>query len=176
MVDPVLDVLILGLGNILCQDDGAGVEAASRLAKRYVIPNSTEVVDGGTLGLRLLPLLQSATRLIILDAVSVDAEAGKLVRFGDQEARAVARERLSVHQVGVGDLLSSAQLLGGNPQEVVLLGVVPKRVGLGVDLSESVTGSIDELVQMAIREAARLGAHLQLRQEGQCPSPVFESR
>jgi hydrogenase maturation protease len=154
MSDPLL---VLALGNVLCGDDGAGVAALSRLCARYAIDARARLLDGGTLGLSLLGYLQMAESAILLDAVLADAPAGSLVRLeGDEVGPAVA-QRLSPHQVGVADLLDGARLLGGNPQRIVLLGVVPERIELGIGFSPAVSAALDGLVEAAASEIASFG-------------------
>ena len=149
------ELLVLALGNVLCGDDGAGVVALARLRARYAI--DAELLDGGTLGLSLLGYLQSAENAILVDAVAADAPAGTLVRLeGDEVGTAVA-QRLSPHQVGVVDLLDGARLLGGNPKRIVLVGIVPERIELGVGLSPAVSAALDDFVEAVVAEVVRFG-------------------
>ncbi|HSQ64715.1 MAG TPA: HyaD/HybD family hydrogenase maturation endopeptidase [Polyangiaceae bacterium] len=150
-------LLVLGLGNPLCGDDGAGVAAVSRLRERYLPPPGVLVLDGGTLGLSLLPYLREARAVILVDAVAAQEPAGTLVRLqGDDVARAAAH-RLSVHQIGVADLLDGARLLGGYPEVLVLVGVVPAHTELSIERSPAVQARVDDLVQAVVDEAGRMG-------------------
>lgn len=150
-------LLVLGLGNVLLEDDGVGAAAVSILRERYTAPDGVEVLDGGTLGLSLLPYLQSAETVILVDAVRTDAEPGSLVRLtGDEVAPAVAT-RLSPHQVGVADLLDGARWLERYPTRVVLLGLVPESMELSVGLSAKVRPALPALVERIVDEARALG-------------------
>ena len=150
-------LLILGLGNVLLEDDGVGAAAVALLLERYSAPAGVRVLDGGTLGLTLLPYLQSADALILVDAVRTDAPSGTLVRLsGDDVAPAVAT-RLSPHQVGVADLLDGARSLGSYPRRVVLLGLVPESMELAVGLSARVRPALPALVEAVVSEARGLG-------------------
>jgi hydrogenase maturation protease len=150
-------LLVLGLGNVLLEDDGVGAAAVALLRERYTVPADVQVLDGGTLGLSLLPYLQSADALILVDAVRADAPAGSLVRLsGDEVAPAVAT-RLSPHQIGVADLLDGARWLGSYPTWVTLLGLVPESMDLAVGLSEGVRSSLPLLVDRVVEEARTLG-------------------
>lgn len=151
------DLLVLGLGNVLCSDDGVGVAALHRILTRWEPPPGTEALDGGTLGLSLLPLLEDAKAAILLDAIRTDDPPGTLVRLeGDEVGPAVAH-RLSVHQVGVADLLDAARLRGRVPPTLILLGVVPESLELGVTLSAPVAATLEALCKCAMSEAAALG-------------------
>lgn len=152
-----IPLLILGLGNVLLEDDGVGGAAVSLLLDRFEPPAGVRVCDGGTLGLSLLPYLENADVAILVDAVRADAAPGSLVRLdGDDVAPAVAT-RLSPHQVGVADLLDGARWLGRYPDRVVLLGLVPASMELSVGLSPAVRASLLELVEQIVEEAASLG-------------------
>ena len=162
MMDAV-DLLVLGLGNPLCGDDGAGVAAVARLRERYEPPPGVLVLDGGTLGLSLLPHLRRARAVILVDAIAANEPPGTLVRLtGDDVGRAAAH-RLSVHQVGVADLLDGARLLGGYPEALVLVGVVPAHTELSIERSPAVQARIDDLVQAVVDEAGRMGHTLERR-------------
>lgn len=151
------ELLILGLGNLLCSDDGLGVAAAARLEQDYLFGPGVRLLDGGTLGLSLLPHLQEAREAILLDAVLTGAPPGSLVRLEGSDVGPAARDRLSVHQIGVADLLDAAELLGELPERVTLLGVVPQSTALGVCLTAPVAAALPELVAEVVREVRGRG-------------------
>src|SRR5689334_22873506 len=103
--DDRISVLVLGLGNVLCADDGAGVVVAHRLRREWQMPPGVRVVDGGTLGLDLLALVAASDRVILVDAVRANAPPGSLVRLAGADVAPAVYERLSMHQIGVADLL-----------------------------------------------------------------------
>jgi hydrogenase maturation protease len=164
-------LLVLGLGNPLCGDDGAGVAAVARLRERWEAPPGVLVLDGGTLGLSLLPYLRSARKVILVDAIAADAPAGTLVRLQGDEVAPAAAQRLSVHQVGVADLLDGARLLGGYPEVLVLVGVVPAHTELSIERSPEVEARIDDLVRATVDEAERMG-HTFERREADAEDPL----
>jgi hydrogenase maturation protease len=157
MPDSPAPLLILGLGNLLCTDDGVGVVTVQALAETRIVPDGVQVLDGGTLGLALLPYLEDAERAILVDAIQTDAPPGTLVRLeGDEVGPAVAA-RLSVHQVGVSDLIEAARWRGKVPPRLVLLGVVPLSIELGLDLSPPVRSALPDLMNAVCDEARALG-------------------
>ncbi len=163
-------LLILGLGNLLCTDDGVGAVAVHRVLREYDAPAGVQVLDGGTLGLSLLPLLEDADAAILVDAIRGEGP-GTLVRIeGDEVAPAVAA-RLSVHQVGVADLLDGARLLGRCPPRLVLVGIVPADLSLGIALSPAVAAGLPRLVAAVVEEARSLGFPFQPR-EADAQDPV----
>jgi hydrogenase maturation protease len=128
-------------------DDGIGLEMLARL--QPLRPDARiEYVDGGTGGMELLPVVQDASKLLILDAVA-GAEPGKVVQISGEELRLFLASKLSVHQLGLLDVMSAARLLGGEPRILEVVGVVPESVDMRVGLSESVAAAIDGAVARA---------------------------
>jgi hydrogenase maturation protease len=151
------ELLVLGLGNVLLGDDGVGPAVIAQLRDAYAAPPGTLLLDGGTLGLSLLPYLEDARRVILVDAVAADAPAGTLVRLEGHEVGPAVATRLSPHQVGVADLLEGARWHEREPQQLILLGVVPESIELGVGLSAPVRRALPALVDVVRAEAAALG-------------------
>ncbi len=155
--DKTIDVLVLGLGNVLLGDDGVGAAAVARIERDYCVPPGVRLADGGTLGLSLLGLLTESNHVILVDAVRTDGPPGTLVRLDGSDVIDAVRERLSPHQVGVADLLDAARLIDSYPTEVTLLGLVPETIDLAVARSSAVDGGLDELVSAIVREVQSLG-------------------
>ena len=150
-------VLVLGLGNVVCMDDGAGIAAIHKLLREYEMPEGVVALDGGTLGLSLLPLVDSADQVILVDAIKADGPPGTQVRIEGEEVAPAVYERLSPHQIGVADLLAGASLLDRYPDRVIVLGVVPDSIDLGLERTPAVEASIPELVDRVVKELASLG-------------------
>lgn len=155
---PPAPLLVLGLGNVLCTDDGVGVAAVEELTRTYRLPSEVRALDGGTLGLSLLHCFEPGQEAVLVDAVAVDRPPGTLVRLDGEQVAPAVRERLSMHQVGVSDLLDALRLLGIHPPRMVLLGLVPASLELGVELSPPVARSLPALVT-AVAEEIRLCGH-----------------
>ena len=158
-------LLILGLGNVICGDDGAGVAAVERLRRRYELPAGVRALDGGTLGLSLLGEFGQAEDVILVDAVAADAPPGTPLRLDGEAVAAAARERLSVHQIGVADLLDALRLMDAFPRRLVLLGLVPATLELGLGRSPAVAAALDGLVEAIAEEARRMGFPLRRRRD-----------
>ena len=156
-------VLVLGLGNVLCGDDGAGVAALHRLLRGWELPDEVLALDGGTLGLSLLPLVDSAAQVILVDAIAADGPPGTLVRLEGDEVGPAVYERLSPHQIGVADLMSGAALVGRYPDRVILVGVVPATTDLELGRTPAVEARLDDLVAAVIAELAALGHRVRPR-------------
>jgi len=144
-------IAVLGLGNLLRSDDGVGIHAIRRLEEDGRVPPGIEVIEGGTLGLDLLPRLQGITHLLVLDAVDTRSNAGTRSRFADAELDHLPVGK-SVHLLGFADLLGSLRLLEQAPAKVVLLGVQPESTEWGVALSPAVNASLDPLLDAALAQ------------------------
>ncbi len=155
--DRPTELLVLGLGNLLCGDDGIGPAAINLLAQRYDTPAGVMVIDGGTLGLTLLPYIEDAQQVLLIDAVRADLPPGSFIRLQGEEVAPAVAERLSVHQVGVADLLDAARWRGTYPPQLTLLGLVPDTLELGLRRTAAVETQLPALVDRIVEEAGRLG-------------------
>jgi hydrogenase maturation protease len=165
-------LLILGLGNLICADDGLGVAAVHRLLELYEPGPGVRVLDGGTLGLSLLPYLEDAERVILVDAIADESPPGSFVRLAGEEVAPAMAARLSVHQVGVSDLLDGARWRERLPRKLVLLGIVPESLELSTERTPGVEQRIPELVEQIVEEVRGLGFELRPR-EVHVPYPDF---
>ncbi|MDH3402188.1 MAG: hydrogenase maturation protease [Acidobacteriota bacterium] len=157
MADSEGSLLVLGLGNVLCGDDGLGVVAVHELERRYDLPAGVQAVDGGTLGLSLLTLFERRQDVVLVDAVRAEAPPGSLVRLTGDDVAPAVRTRLSVHQIGVADLLDGLRLIDAYPRRLVLLGLVPETMELGLERSAAVDANLPALVAAVAAEARALG-------------------
>jgi hydrogenase maturation protease len=146
-----MNLAVLGLGNPLRQDDGVGIHAVRMLSVDSRLPREVQIIDGGTLGLNLLPSLRGVSHLLALDAVDTAASPGTLSRFADKELISLPISK-SVHLLGFADILGALNLLDDAPREVVLLGMQPKSTDWGVTLSPVVGAALSDLVEAALNQ------------------------
>ncbi|MDD2364985.1 MAG: HyaD/HybD family hydrogenase maturation endopeptidase [Desulfuromonadaceae bacterium] len=150
-------VLILGVGNLVMTDDAVGVIVVQKMVKRYRFPDNVEVMDGGTLGLDLLHKLENISKLIMIDAVETGKEAGNCVRLAGDELPIALLTKVSPHQMGLKDLLAVSELMGHSPKEMVLFGVQPASVEMGVGLTEKVEAQVETLISSVLYELSSSG-------------------
>jgi len=155
-----VNILVLGIGNLLLQDEGAGVRALEEFAGRYTVPGGVDLLDGGTSGIELLQHIQGKDCLILLDVVKSGTPPGTFIRLEGEEVPARLQTKISPHQLGLSDLLAAAQLIDRMPKRVVLLGVEPKSTGTGLDMSGEVRDAIGRLAVMVAVELASLGLEM----------------
>jgi hydrogenase maturation protease len=149
--NPAGKTVVVGVGNTIHSDDGAGVHALRRLQRDRRLPSDVSLIDGGTHGIELLAYLYDASRLLLLDAVDVGERPGTLVRIAGSELRGFPCGA-SVHQLGVADLLATLPLVSDLPREIVLLGVQPASTDWGTELSAPVEAALGSLVEAAVEQ------------------------
>lgn len=161
-------IVVLGIGNVLWADEGFGVRAVEALNAGWACPPQVELVDGGTQGLALLPLVESTQRLLVFDAVDFGLAPGTLdVRVGDAVPACLSARRMSLHQMGFSDVLACAQLKEHYPREIVLIGVQPVELDdYGGSLRDPVKAQLAPAVQEACRWLTRWGAAPRARAAG----------
>jgi len=147
--------LVLGVGNVLLQDEGVGVAVARLLSDDPgSLPPETRVVDGGTLGLDLLPLIADSGAMVLIDAVSLGRAPGTITVLRDGEIHGALAGHVSPHQVGVSDLVAAARLMGQLPDHVTLVGIQPGTIAIGLDLTAAVAAAVPEAMAIARAELA----------------------
>ena len=152
--------LVLGLGNTIMTDDGFGVNVVEALSSRFLLRGPVTLLDGGTLGLDLLPRLEGIEQLLIVDALAMQAPPGTVFRLEGEEVPRAFANKLSVHQMGVQDLLSLAELQGHLPRELVVWGVQPESIDMGTELTPTVAAAVEPVLAGVIEELRRWGVEV----------------
>jgi hydrogenase maturation protease len=143
-------VVVIGIGNLILRDEGVGVHAVRELEGRK-LPAHVEVIDGGTSLMELLPVIQEAERIIVIDALRGGGEPGTVYRVTPDDLMAATERPLSLHQVGLLEVLGIARQLGGDPQ-VVIIGVEPHEISWGMELTSEVEAKIPQVVEAVLEE------------------------
>lgn len=163
-------VVILGVGNVLLKDEGVGVRVVQRIQDRYDLPPGVEAVDGGTLGLKLLAVIDQADRLLVVDAVKNGGKPGDVYRFSFEEIPYAIRQKNSLHQTDLMEALTVVELIGTRP-ETVIVGVEPADISpWGVELTPPVAASLDRLEAMALEELKKWSIELRPRELTDTPT------
>ena len=143
-------MIVLGVGNELLKDEGVGVHVARALA-REDFTALVEVIEGGT-ALDCLPGGEPISKLVVVDAAYGGGEPGAIYRFTPDEVESEANWVASVHQLGLLDSLRLSEVAGIKPEEAIIIGVEPKEVGWGMELSAELQGRIPEVVRVVLEE------------------------
>lgn len=143
---------MLGVGNLLCRDEGVGLHVLRDLAR--ALDGRTAgiaLVDGGTLGLRLLDVFGDASRLLVLDAVDAGRRPGAVIETVPEALATSDGPTLSLHQAALADVVALAQARGTWPTETALVGIQPGDVDVGLALSPRVAQAVPRAVAAAMR-------------------------
>lgn len=161
---PLPKIVVMGVGNILLRDEGAGVRAMERLRSLYEVPEHVELVDGGVQALNLMPILQEADHVILFDAVRGGEEPGTIHHFPWSEVPERIRYKDSIHQIDFVETMSVVRLVS-EPPEVVVIGVEPDDMeAIWLDLSPAVEAALPEMNRLALEELANLGVTARKRE------------
>lgn len=155
-----MDILVLGIGNVLLTDEGIGVRALKELERKFSFPANVELLDGGTAGIELLRHIRNRDYLIILDAMKCGQKPGTVVRVEGDDVPAAFRTRISPHQLGLSDLLAAAMLTDELPKNLVLFGVEPESIDIGLELTETVEANLEKLLDAVTDELRATGSTL----------------
>ncbi len=144
-----MKTLVLGVGNILLTDEGAGVYAMHFLQDHYQLPD-TQFLDGGTLSFSLADDIAAASNLIIFDAAELDAKPGSIRVFeGAELDEFLLSGCRSVHEVGFADLMDIARLQDNLPENRAVIGIQPEHLGWGDKPSATVRAAIPRAASRA---------------------------
>ncbi|MEG6585855.1 HyaD/HybD family hydrogenase maturation endopeptidase [Dendrosporobacter sp. 1207_IL3150] len=145
-------ITILGIGNILLKDEGFGVRVIEEMQKTYNFSESIQVLDGGTLGMELLKFLTDTDKLIIVDAVSGTQPAGFIYEFSNEEVKAYFTEKVSMHELGIQDVLSALEIISKPIKEVVVIGTQPLIMDVGLELSPVAASAVEPVIERIINK------------------------
>jgi len=156
-------ILVLGVGNILYTDEGVGVRCAEKLEREYEFSDNVTVMDGGTLGMRLMDFLLNCDTAIVLDAVLGGQEPGTIYRCTGDDLRKSVAFKDSMHQSDLVDTLIYCGLIGNRPDAVVI-GIEPHDYQtMAIEISELLAGRLDDMAQHALKEIEAAGGTFTVR-------------
>jgi hydrogenase maturation protease len=171
----VTTVKVLGLGNVLMGDDGVGPYVVQVLDATYACPERVSFVEVGTPGLDLIPCIDDADILVIVDTVRAAGCPGE-IRLYDRDSLLAQRPqpRLSPHDPGLKEALATLLLSGRGPGDALLVGLIPEPVTTGIGLSPAVRAAVPAAVDTVVRELARRNVRLERREPEGVPDIWWE--
>ena len=158
-------IALIGVGNILLRDEGAGVHVINAIKKRYTFSPEVEIVDGGTMGLDLLPIIEGKDKVLIIDAVDFGKEPGYIGIIENDAIPFVLNTKLSVHHINLSDVLFALKLIGRFPSEICLIGIQPQSIDVGLNMTDGINDKIDKLIEEALIRLKRWGVLCYKHQE-----------
>jgi hydrogenase maturation protease len=154
---PPSGITLIGLGNLLLRDEGAGIHAIRHLQAHWRIPPELEIVDGGTGGLDLLPFIEKRNKILFVDTVNFGREPGYIGELCNPEVPAFSALKDSLHHLGLSDVLAAAQLLDVLPKEICLIGIQPQAIETGLELTPEIQNRLEPLVARITAQLAAWG-------------------
>lgn len=151
-------IVVLGLGNVLCGDDGFGPLVIERLLELGQYPENVKIMDGGVQGQALYWIVEEADRLLLVDAVDFGLDPGEMAQKWHSDIPIWLNARkISAHQQGFSEVLALASLKNILPYEISLVGIQPLNLEFGKKPSSIVFGKIDEAVDLCLDVLSRWG-------------------
>jgi hydrogenase maturation protease len=145
--------IVMGLGNTLNRDEGLGVHALSQLEKELAVSApSLEFLDGGVLGLNLLPIVEEASHLLVLDAmIARDTFPGQIIELCRDEIPLYRNIKMSDHQITFQEVLGLAKFRENFPDFIHLVGAQPVDTSIGYGISPEIAAVMPEILARAKR-------------------------
>ncbi len=148
--EPSPKIVVIGVGNLLLKDEGIGVHTIKAL-QEVNIPHEVKVIDGGT-SPDLIAYSEAGDKLIIIDAAKAGGKPGTIYRFQPHDLSSEAEGVRSAHELGVEQSLKMMRLIGNEPKEIVIIGVEPKEIDWGTELSAELQQKIPQIIEVVLRE------------------------
>ena len=145
-------ITVLGVGNILLTDEGLGVHVVHQLEKEYEFSPAVNIIDGGTMGMELLSYMRGMKKLLLVDAVNGGEKPGTIYEFPHQETENYFTGNISVHEVGMQDILRIRALQEDPLEDAMVIGVEPASLEVGFEPSEIVQAALPDVIQRVIRQ------------------------
>jgi len=143
-------IVVIGVGNLLQKDEGIGIHAVKALQEMQ-LPDNVTIIDGGT-SPDILACTRGGDKLIIVDAARAGGEPGAIYRFQPDDLIAERGAAVSVHELGVPQNLRLMLLSGNEPSKVVIIGIEPKEIEWGIELSPELEMKIPEIISVVLKE------------------------
>ncbi len=143
-------VVVIGVGNLLLKDEGIGIHAIKAL-QEISLPSDVSIIDGGTAP-DLIAYTEAGDKLIIIDAAEAGGKPGTIYRLHPQDLAAEPNGITSIHDLGVLQSLRLMSLMNNEPGEIIIIGVEPKEIDWGTELSDELQPKIPEIVNVILTE------------------------
>lgn len=143
-------IILLGVGNILLTDEGLGVHVVNEMRKEYTFSPEIGIIDGGTMGMELLSYMRGMKKLLLVDAVNGGEEPGTVYEFPHRDMETYFTDHISVHEVGMQDILRIRALQDDPLEDAMVIGVEPESLDIGLEVSDTVKNVLPDVKQRVI--------------------------
>lgn len=149
--------IIIGVGNLLFKDEGVGLYAAKYLQENFEFDEDLEIMEGGTLGFKLMTYFQEYDNVIILDTVSIEDKAGEMYRLPSEVLLGLGQYRKTAHEVEIVEMLEICSVLDKHA-EVTILGIIPEDiVSVEIGLTKTIEDKFEDFIAQALKECESIG-------------------
>lgn len=144
------NIAIIGIGNYLMGDEGVGIHAVEELRK-HPWPKGVEVIDGGTVGIGLLHLIEGRDFVVIIDCADFGGEPGDIRVFDPKNLQHEEKKEAGLHAVDLLTALDLAKKTSKSPRKISIIGIQPEKISLGKTLSPEVQKSVESLREIVLK-------------------------
>ena len=168
---------VMGVGNVLLRDEGFGVKLLYLLKAKYDFPENVVLIDGGTAGIFLSPEIDYLDRLLIIDVVKAKGNPGE-IKLYEKEDFFIDRLplKLSPHQLGLQEVLLLNEIKGTCPEEVKLIGIIPKSIETGTGLTPELEAKLPEVEEKVLEILKEWGVEPKLKERPEDPNIWWEKK
>ena len=155
------EIVLLGVGNILLTDEGLGVHVVKALKENYTFTPPISIIDGGTMGMELLTYMQGMKKILLVDAINGGDAPGTVYEFPHKELEQYFTEHISVHEVGMQDILRIRAIQEEPLEDAIVIGVEPESLELGFEPSEVVQRALPEVKDRVLNVLRQWGVQVE---------------
>ena len=155
------EIVLLGVGNILLTDEGLGVHVVKDIKESFTFTPAITIIDGGTMGMELLTYMRGMKKILLVDAISGGEPAGTVYEFPHKELEQYFTEHISVHEVGMQDILRIRAIQEEPLEDAVVIGVEPESLEIGFDPSEVVQRALPEVKDRVLNVLRQWGVQVE---------------
>ena len=154
-------IVVLGVGNILLTDEGLGVHVVKELKENYNFTPEISLIDGGTMGMELLTYMRGMKRILLIDAINGGEAPGTVYEFPHRELEQYFTEHISVHEVGMQDILRIRAIQENPLEDAIVIGVEPESLEIGFEPSAPVQAVLPEVKERVLRVLHNWGVQVE---------------
>lgn len=157
---------IVGIGNLICGDEGFGIHTIRYLEENYIFPDNVLLHDAGTAGIYLSPILEECDPVLVIDVVDIDAEPGSMHYYSIEDIKfGNIQTKMSPHQLGVLEILEICKLRDAAPECVEFYCVVPQDLDTSIELSDTVAPCVAQIAEQILKRLEELGIQPQKQRQ-----------
>lgn len=156
-------IVVLGVGNILLTDEGLGVHVVEDLKANYTFTPQISLIDGGTMGMELLTYMRGMKKILLIDAVNGGEAPGTIYEFPHRELEQYFTDHISVHEVGMQDILRIRAIQENPLEDAIVIGVEPESLDVGFEPSAPVQKALPEVKERVLRVLREWGVQIETK-------------